>query len=88
LKKWIPTRRDGFLNFAPMSASLRLDVFVARSASLHLRFELREQFALGLEILEDCLDDDVRLPRSVSGDVRGSTGRAHPEFRICRAAGV
>jgi len=25
--------RDGFLNFAPMSASLRLDVFEARSAS-------------------------------------------------------
>src|SRR2546428_259040 len=33
LKKWIPTRRDGFLKFAPMSASLRLEVFEARIAS-------------------------------------------------------
>ncbi len=48
-----------------MSASLRLEVCLR----LRLRFEFREQFALGLQILEDRLDDDVRLPGSVPGDV-------------------
>src|SRR6266851_1966409 len=39
------------------------------SFRLCLHFELREQFALGLQVLENRLDDDVRPPRSVPGDV-------------------
>src|SRR5256885_11217288 len=39
------------------------------SLRLRRRLELREQFALGLQVLENRLDDDVRPPRSVPGDV-------------------
>jgi len=53
---------------------------VARSTSgFACRFELREQFALGLQILEDRLDDDVRLP-APSPATSGSTGRARPNY--------
>jgi len=47
---------------------------------LRLRFELREQFALGLQILEDRLDDDVRLPGSVSGDVGNQPVERVPNY--------
>src|SRR5439155_6092957 len=39
------------------------------SLRLRLGFELGEQLALGLQVLENRLDDDVRMPRSVPGDV-------------------
>ena len=53
-----------------MSASLRLEVFVARIASgFAIASSLREERALRLEVLEDRLDDDVGVPRAFAGDV-------------------
>ena len=84
LKKWRPISRAG-------SRHRRRDVLerdarrVGREdrVGLRLRLERREQRALGLEVLEDRLDDHVGARDAVAGDVRDQ-----PVDRVADAARV
>ena len=64
-----------------MSASLRLEVLVARIApGLAIALDVGEQRALGLEVLEDRLDDHVGLratPSPATSGIRRSMRVAH-----------
>ena len=64
-------RRAGSRSAAAISSSGMLDVLVARiAAGFALRLQRGEQRSLGIEILEDRLDDDVGARDAVAGDVR------------------
>ena len=84
LKKCTPTSRPGIRQLVvELFEHDRRGVGRQDGARLHARFDAREQFVLGVGVLEDGLDDHVRAGHAVAGDVRG-----HARHELGGLAGI